>query len=84
MGLDVPAQVLAIEPCPEIEPDDGTGRNVVTGTMGDNILYLDITGLDEPLGVTDTKHINPTGFHHIFKHGFLCPGVAVCQKMKFG
>ena len=24
---------------------------------GDNILYLDITGLDEPLGVTDTHPI---------------------------
>ena len=60
MGLDGPAQVVAIEPCPEIEPDDGTGRNVVTGTMahpGDNILYLDITGLDESLGVTDTHPI---------------------------
>ena len=33
---------------------------MVTGTMahpGDNILYLDITGLDEPLGVTDTHPI---------------------------
>lgn len=60
MGLDGPAEVVAIEPCPEIEPDDGTGRNVVTGTMahpGPNILYLDITGLEEPLGVTDTHPI---------------------------
>ena len=60
MGLDGPAQVVAFERCPEIEPDDGTGRNVVTGPMahpGDNILYLDITDLDEPLGVTDTHPI---------------------------
>ncbi|APZ94501.1 polymorphic toxin-type HINT domain-containing protein [Fuerstiella marisgermanici] len=57
MGLNGPALVVSIDPCPEIEVDDGTGRNVVTGTMSHpagNILYLDITGLDEPLGVTDT------------------------------
>lgn len=60
MGLDSPAEVVAIDPCPEIEPDDGTGRNVVTGTMAHpaaNILHLDITGLDEPLGVTATHPI---------------------------
>ena len=53
MGLNGPAEVVAIDTCPDIEADDGTGRNVVTGTMahpGDNILYLGITGLDEPLG----------------------------------
>lgn len=57
LGLNGPAEVLAIEPCPEIEPDDGTGRNVVTGTMAHQrigILNLSITGLNEPLGVTDT------------------------------
>ncbi|MFN9977856.1 MAG: polymorphic toxin-type HINT domain-containing protein, partial [Phycisphaerae bacterium] len=60
MGLNGPARVVGIDPCPFIEPDDGTGRNVVTGTMahpGANIVYLDITGLDEPLGVTDTHPI---------------------------
>jgi hypothetical protein len=60
MGLNGPARVVGIDPCPIIEPDDGTGRNVVTGTMahpGANIVYLDITGLEEPLGVTDTHPI---------------------------
>jgi hypothetical protein len=60
MGLNGPARVVGIDPCPFIEPDDGTGRNVVTGTMahpGANLVYLDITGLDEPLGVTDTHPI---------------------------
>ena len=60
MGLNGPARVVGIDPCPMIEPDNGTGRNVVTGTMahpGANIVYLDITGLDEPLGVTDTHPI---------------------------
>jgi hypothetical protein len=60
MGLNGPARVVGIDPCPAIEPDNGTGRNVVTGTMahpGANIVYLDITGLDEPLGVTDTHPI---------------------------
>ncbi|MFN8707819.1 MAG: hypothetical protein ACK50J_14170, partial [Planctomyces sp.] len=60
MGLNGPTRVVGIDPCPIIEPDDGTDRNVVTGTMahpGTNIVYLDITGLDEPLGVTDTHPI---------------------------
>ena len=60
MGLNGPARVVGIDPCPVIEPDNATGRNVVTGTMahpGANIVYLDITGLDEPLGVTDTHPI---------------------------
>jgi hypothetical protein len=60
MGLNGPARVVGIDPCPIIEPDNGSGRNVVTGTMahpGANIVYLDITGLDEPLGVTDTHPI---------------------------
>ena len=60
MGLDGLAKVVGIDACPQIEADDGTGRNVVTGRMahaGANILYLDITGLDEPLGVTDTHPI---------------------------
>ncbi|MFY9253695.1 MAG: polymorphic toxin-type HINT domain-containing protein [Fuerstiella sp.] len=60
MGLDGLANVVGVDACPQIEADDGTGRNVVTGTMahaGANILYLDITGLDEPLGVTDTHPI---------------------------
>jgi hypothetical protein len=60
MGLNGPARVVGIDPCPTIEPDNGTGHNVVTGTMahpGANIVYLAITGLDEPLGVTDTHPI---------------------------
>jgi hypothetical protein len=57
MGLDGQATVLAVEPCPTIEPDDGTGRSVVTGTMrhlARNVLDLEIAGSQEPLGVTDT------------------------------
>ena len=60
MGLDGPAEVVAINPCSPIEPDDGTGRQIVTGLMAhpaDNILDISITGLDEPLGVTTTHPI---------------------------
>ena len=60
IGLDGPAEVVAISPCPPIEPDDGTGRQIVTGLMAhpaDNILDITITGLDEPLGVTTTHPI---------------------------
>ena len=60
MGLNGKARVIAIDPCPKIEPDDGTGRMIVTGTMkhlASNVLSLDITGQAEPLGVTDTHPI---------------------------
>lgn len=60
MGLLGPALVESIQPCPTIEPDDGTGRMIVTGTMkhlATNVLELTITGLDEPLGVTTTHPI---------------------------
>jgi len=60
IGLDGPAEVIAINPCPPIEPDDGTGRQIVTGLMAhpaENILDITITGLDEPLGVTTTHPI---------------------------
>ncbi|MFY9251871.1 MAG: hypothetical protein WAO83_00310 [Fuerstiella sp.] len=33
MGLDGQAKVVGIDACPQIEADDGTGRNVVTRTM---------------------------------------------------
>ncbi len=33
LGLDGIARIVAVESCPEIEPDDGEGRAVVTGTM---------------------------------------------------
>ncbi len=60
MGLDGPARVVSIDPCPEIEPDDGTGRMVVTGTMkhlAGNVLEIQTEGDAEPLGVTDTHPI---------------------------
>ena len=53
MGLDGKARVVGIDPCPEIEPDDGTGRMIVTGTMqhlASNVLALGIEGQSEPLG----------------------------------
>jgi hypothetical protein len=60
MGLDGPALVQAINPCPPIESADGTDRMLVTGTMAhlaSNVLDLSITGLEEPLGVTTTHPI---------------------------
>lgn len=60
MGLNGPALVESITDCPPIEPDDGNGRMVVTGTMchlAENILDLHVTGLNEPIGVTDTHPI---------------------------
>ncbi len=60
MGLDGQARVISIDPCPDIEPDDGTGRMVVTGTMkhlAGNLLEIQTADDTEPLGVTDTHPI---------------------------
>jgi hypothetical protein len=56
MGLDDPARVLAIEPCPASRP--GPGR-VVTGTFAHvtegNLVDVAVDGLDRPIGAT-TAH----------------------------
>jgi hypothetical protein len=52
MGATGPARVLAIGPCPAIEP--GPGR-VVTGTFAHsaaNVVDVRLVGLDEPIGCT--------------------------------
>ena len=57
IGIDGPARVMRIAECPDIEPDDGSGRSVVTGTMShpaENVLSVVIDGEPEPLGVTTT------------------------------
>jgi hypothetical protein len=56
-GLDGPAEVLAIGPCPPILP--GSGR-VVTGTfthIRSGVIELHVAGLDEPIGVTENHPI---------------------------
>ncbi len=57
MGAVGPALVTYFGPCPPIEPDDGTGRNVVTGRfkhyVTDNLVNVSLEGQDEPTGVTD-------------------------------
>ena len=49
-------QVHSIDPCPEIEPDDGTGRNVITGKFihkaDGNLFNLYVEGEEETTGVT--------------------------------
>ena len=60
VGVDGPARVLSIEPCPEINP--GVGQ-IVTGTfkhLAANVVNLHIDSLDEPIGVT--------GNHPIWSH----------------
>lgn len=57
IGIDGPARVVCITECPVIEPDDDSGRSVVTGTMShpaENVLSVSIEGEPEPLGVTTT------------------------------
>lgn len=60
MGVEGPAAVVSIAPCPPLEPDDGTGRMLVTGRfkhLAANVLDVSITGEERPLGVTDTHPI---------------------------
>jgi len=55
LGAAGPAGVLSIAPCPEIEPDDGTGRRVITGTFrhsSGNIYDIQIAGEPAPIGTT--------------------------------
>lgn len=47
--------MLAIAPCPPVEPDDGSGRRLVTGTFehsAGNVLDLRTEGSDKSIGVT--------------------------------
>lgn len=57
IGVDGSAHVVRVVECPNIEPDDGSGRSLVTGTMShpaENVLSVAIDGEPEPLGVTTT------------------------------
>ncbi|WP_339748252.1 Ig-like domain-containing protein [uncultured Rubinisphaera sp.] len=57
MGAQGFAIVKMILPCPEIEPDVGEHRNVVTGRFvhhsSGNLLSLYVDGEEQPIGVTD-------------------------------
>ena len=51
-GVEGPAEVLDVQPCPQL--DDGPGR-LVTGTFrrtSQNVIDVHIDGLDEPIGAT--------------------------------
>jgi hypothetical protein len=77
IGLDGQATVDAIEPCPPIEADDGTGRMVVTGTMkhlAPNICDLHVTGLSHPIGLTTTHPVWSESRHTFVQAEFLQPG----------
>ena len=55
LGASGLARVTDILPCPEIEPYDGTGRQLVTGTFrhrSERVLDLSIEGEPRPVGVT--------------------------------
>ena len=82
MGLDGEARVIAIDSCPEIEPDDGTGRMIVTGTMkhlATNVLEIEIAAETEPLGVTDTHPIWSEDRHQFVVAGQLRTGERLRQ-----
>jgi hypothetical protein len=51
-GIDAPAEVLSVGPCPQIAPRDG---RIVTGTFrhhSRNIVDVFVSGLSEPIGTT--------------------------------
>ena len=55
LGAAGPAEVLSIGPCPDIEPDDGRDRRVITGTFrhsSGNVFELQIVGEPQPIGTT--------------------------------
>lgn len=55
MGVEGPATIVSIEPCPAIEPDDGTGRRLVTSTFKhtvNQVINLQIEGQNQPIGTT--------------------------------
>ena len=77
IGLDGLAEVVAIKPCPVIDPDDGTGRMVVTGWMSHpatNVLDMSIEGEAQPLGVTDTHPMWSEDRHEFVHAGELRVG----------
>lgn len=82
MGIDGLATVIAVEPCPTVEPDDGSGRSVVTGTMrhlAQNVLDIQIAGSAEPLGVTDTHPMWSEDRQEFVVAGQLRPGERLRQ-----
>jgi len=58
LGADGPATITSIRPCPPIEPDDGTGRRLVTSVFrhsAANVVDLQTSGSESSIGVT-TNH----------------------------
>lgn len=59
MGVDGPAKVLSIGPCPRMQ-ERKPGTRVVTGTFKHKaklVLHLHLEGLDKPIGVTPNHPI---------------------------
>lgn len=58
LGAQGSAEVLAVEPCPKLQPGPG---NVVIGTFAHHsscqLLNINVEGEDEPIGVTDNHSI---------------------------
>ncbi len=55
MGAQGEAEVTSITACPQIEPDDGRGRPIVTGKFihqSANVIDLHLDGLEKPIGCT--------------------------------
>lgn len=55
MGAAGPAKVVAVQPCPQLEPNSGDNRQLITATFqhsSGDVLDLHIHGESEPIGST--------------------------------
>jgi len=58
LGAAGPAEIVTVRPCPAFEPDDGTGRRLITSVFrhaAANVIDLSTAGSNESIGVT-TNH----------------------------
>jgi hypothetical protein len=54
-GVNGPATVVSVQPCPDIEPRSGDDRRLVTSTfrhLAANVVELELSGSAAPLGLT--------------------------------
>ncbi len=55
LGAEGPASITSIQPCPSVEPDDGTGRRLVTSVFrhaAANVIDAAVGNSDQSIGVT--------------------------------
>lgn len=81
LGASGPAEIVSIGPCPDIEPDDGKGRHVVTGRFihspDGKLLDILVEGESSPTGVTANHPYWSVSRHEFVEAGKLQVGEKV-------